>query len=36
MVILLKFKEKYIKGYCEIALKRYYIKDKPITLTTVY
>ena len=36
MVILFRFKEKYIKGYCEVALKRYYKKDKPIMLTIVY
>ena len=36
MAILFKFKERYIKGCCKAALKRYYMKDKPITLTTVY
>ena len=36
MAILPKFKERYIKGYREIALQRYYRKDKPMTLTTVY
>ena len=29
-MILPKFKEKYIKSYYKVALKRYYIKDKPI------
>ena len=36
MAILPKFKERYIKGYYKVALRRYYIKNKPITLTTVY
>ena len=36
IVILLRFKERYIKGCYKIALKRYYIKDKPITLTIIY
>jgi hypothetical protein len=36
MAILPKFKERYIKSYYETALWRYYIKDKPITLTIVY
>ena len=36
MAILPKFKERYIKGYYKIALRRYYEKDKPIILTIVY
>jgi hypothetical protein len=36
MVILFKFKEKYIKGYYKIASRRYYKKDKPIILTIIY
>ena len=36
IIILPKFKERYSKGYYKAALKRYYIKDKPIILTTVY
>ena len=36
IIILPRFKERHIKDYYEVALKRYYIKDKPIILTTVY
>ena len=36
MAILLKFKKRHIKGYYEVALQRYYRKNKPITLTIVY
>ena len=36
MVILFKFKERYIKSYYKAALRRYYMKDKPMTLTIVY
>ena len=36
MAILPKFKERHIKGYYKAALQRYYRKDKPIILTTVY
>ena len=36
MAILPRFEERHIKGCCEVALRRYYIKDKYITLTTVY
>ena len=36
IVILPKFKERYIKSYYKVALQRYYRKDKPIILTTVY
>ena len=36
MAILLKFKERYIKGYYEVASKRYYKKDKPMILTKIY
>ena len=36
IVILPRFKERYIKGYYEVALKRYYKKDKPIILTKIY
>ena len=36
MAILLKFKERHLKGYCKIALYKYYIKDKPIILAVVY
>ena len=36
IAILPKFKERYIKSYYKAALRRYYKKDKPIILTTVY
>ena len=36
MAILPKFKEKYIKDCREVALRRYYKKDKPIILTKIY
>ena len=36
MAILPKFKERYIKGCRKAALRRYYIKDKSITLAIVY
>ena len=36
MVILPKFKERYIKGYYKVVLRRYYKKDKPMILTIVY
>ena len=36
MAILPRFKERYIKGYYKTALRRYYRKDKSITLTIVY
>ena len=36
MAILPRFKERYIKGCRKTALRRYYRKDKPMTLTTVY
>ena len=36
MAILPRFKERHIKGYRKVASRRYYRKDKPITLTTVY
>ena len=36
IIILFRFKEKYIKSYYKVALRRYYKKDKPIILTTVY
>ena len=36
MAILPKFKEKYIKGCYKVALKKYYKKDKPITLIKIY
>ena len=36
IVILLKFKERYLKGCYKAALKRYYKKDKPIILAIIY
>ena len=36
MAILPRFKERYIKSYYKVALRRYYMKDKPIILTIVY
>ena len=36
IAILPKFKERYIKSYHKVALKRYYKKDKPIILTKIY
>ena len=36
ITILFRFKERHIKGYYKAASQRYYRKDKPITLTTVY
>ena len=36
MAILLRFKERYIKGYYKTASQRYHRKDKPMTLTIVY
>ena len=36
MAILPRFKERYIKGCYEVALRSYYKKDKPIMLTIVY
>ena len=34
-MILPRFKERYFKSCCKVALKRYYKKDEPIILTTV-
>ena len=36
IIILPRFKEKYIKDCREAVLWRYYIKDKPIILAIVY
>ena len=36
MAILPKFKERHIKGCHKVVLRRYYKKDKPMTLTIVY
>ena len=36
IIILPRFKKRYIKSYYKVALRRYYIKDKPIILTIVY
>ena len=36
IAILPKYKERYIKGYYKAALRRYYIKDKPIILAIIY
>ena len=36
MAILPKFKERYIKSYYKVALRRYYKKDKPMILTKIY
>ena len=36
MAILFKFKERYIKSYYKVALRRYYKKDKPIMLAIIY
>ena len=32
IVILLRFKERYLKSCCEAAIKQYFRKDKPIIL----
>ena len=36
ITILPRFKERYIKGYCKAALRRYYKKDKPMMLAVIY
>ena len=36
IAILSRFKERYIKSYYKVALRRYYKKDKPMILTIIY
>ena len=36
IAILFRFKERYIKNYYKVALRRYYKKDKFIVLTIIY
>ena len=36
MAILPRFKKRHIKGCCEVALRRYYKKDKPMMLAMIY
>ena len=36
IIILLRFKERHIKGYYKVALRKYHKKDKLIILTIIY